>query len=157
VNVHAGDTSLPPIEILARRFAACELSRAEWTHEAHLTVGLWYVARYGADEALKQLRAGIRRLNESNGVANTPDGGYHETITRAYVGLLDTYLVRSGTADDLQSLCELLLDTELARRDVLFSFWSKPLLLSARARAEWVEPDLAPLASGEFRCPIRRP
>ena len=44
------------IEDLARRFQARDVSRAEWTHEAHLAVGLWHVARFGAAEAL-QLRA----------------------------------------------------------------------------------------------------
>jgi hypothetical protein len=31
---------------------------------------------------------------------------------------------------------------------VLFRFWSRDLLLSPKARAEWVPPDLAPLHLG---------
>lgn len=70
------------LEDLVRRFNACALSRPEWTHAAHLTVGLWHVSRYGRQDALARLRAGITRLNESNGVVNSATSGYHETVTR---------------------------------------------------------------------------
>ncbi|RYD87321.1 MAG: hypothetical protein EOP61_35820, partial [Sphingomonadales bacterium] len=73
--------SSPKLEELARRFTSLELSREAWTHEAHLLVGLWHVSRYGQELALERMREGIRKLNLSNGVANTPTGGYHETIT----------------------------------------------------------------------------
>ena len=82
----------PGIDELAARFEACAIPAAEWTHEAHLIVGLWHVDRYGADEALVRLRSGIRRLNESQGGVNSATDGYHETITAAYVQLLAQYL-----------------------------------------------------------------
>ena len=137
-------TGVDPAQ-LARRFCACELSRGEWTHEVHLAVGLWHVAQHGAAEAMPRLREGIRRLNEHNGVANTSTGGYHETITRAYVHLLDAFLARRA-AGDLHSACGELLAGRLADRSLLLHFYSSALLMSARARAGWVEPDLAPLA-----------
>jgi hypothetical protein len=40
------------LEDLVRRFAERSLPKAEWTHAAHLAVGLWHVSRYGRDEAL---------------------------------------------------------------------------------------------------------
>ena len=70
-------------DAVAARFAALTLPKHEWTHAAHLTVGVWHVDRYGAADALTRLRAGIRRLNESHGNVNTPASGYHETITAA--------------------------------------------------------------------------
>lgn len=73
-----------PDEVVAR-FTACRLSHSEWTHQAHLAVGLWHVHHYGADEALTRLRVGIRRLNGSHWTPNSATRGYHETITRAYV------------------------------------------------------------------------
>ncbi len=135
---------------LAGRFQRLQLSRADWTHEAHLTVGLWHVATLGAEAALVSLRSGIRRLNEQNGVANTSTGGYHETITAAYVLLLDDFLRRrraGGLADaaDLREAAAVLLAGDVARRDVLLRYWSRERLLSAEARAAWVEPDVAPL------------
>ena len=37
------------LEDLVRRFAERTLPKAEWTHAAHLAVGLWHVSRYGRD------------------------------------------------------------------------------------------------------------
>ena len=44
--------SVDEIERLVVRFADCSLPCAEWTHGAHLTVGLWHAWRYPANEAL---------------------------------------------------------------------------------------------------------
>jgi len=137
------------IEVLAQRFQAKAVSRAEWTHEAHLAIGLWHVARFGAVEALARLRDGIRALNEANGVANTATGGYHETITHAYVVLIERFLVRRGLAaaapGNLQGEVDALLADPLADRAALFAYWTRDTLLSPQARAGWVEPDLAAL------------
>lgn len=135
------------IEDLVARFGARNVSRAEWTHEAHLAVGLWHVARFGADEALARLRWGIRALNEANGVANTPAGGYHETITRAYVVLIAAFLQRRGVATpsadrDIQRDVDALLRDPLADRAVLLHYWSRERLMSTEARVGWVEPDV---------------
>jgi hypothetical protein len=141
--------SVLDVQRLAERFQACALSREEWTHEAHLAVGLWHVVRYGREEALVRLRAGIRALNESNGVANSATGGYHETITGAYVRLLDAFLAArpAGGADSLQDGCDALLAGPIADRKILLRHYSQGLLMSPHARAEWVEPDLAPLTA----------
>ena len=85
------------LDDLAGRFQGCAIPAKEWTHAAHLVVGLWHVHRYGAMDALVRLRAGIRRLNESHGGVNSTTNGYHETITAAYVQLLTQYLDRHGT------------------------------------------------------------
>ena len=71
------------LDDLAGRFQGCAVPAKEWTHAAHLVVGLWHVHRYGAMDALVRLRAGIRRLNESHGGVNSNTNGYHETITAA--------------------------------------------------------------------------
>lgn len=138
------------IDAFARRFQARDVSRAEWTHEAHLAVGLWHVARFGAGEALARLRTGIRALNETNGVANTATGGYHETITHAYVILIDAFLAARGVTSpsqdrDVQDDVEALLGDALADRSALLRYWSRERLLSSEARASWLDPDRVPL------------
>lgn len=52
------------VDALAAAFCSRTLPKAEWTHHAHLRVGLWHVLRYSPEEALDRLRAGIRTLNE---------------------------------------------------------------------------------------------
>jgi hypothetical protein len=133
-----------PIDQLIAAFQACTLPKADWTHQAHLRVGLWHVYRYGADEALARLRQGIRRLNESHGTANTDTGGYHETITRVFVLVMDGFL---AAADRSRSLDDLTADL-IARyptSDLPLRYYSRERLFSVQARRAWVEPDLVSL------------
>ena len=141
------------LDQLAQAFLDLTLPRAQWTHEAHLRVGAWHVHRFGAALALPHLREGICRLNLAHGGANTATGGYHETITAAYVRLIADFLARD--ADDarqtphprqtLDAQVQRLLASPLAEKDTLLRFWSRALLMSPPARAGWVPPDLAPL------------
>jgi hypothetical protein len=133
------------LDDLVARFLAGTLPRPEWTHSAHLAVGLWHVHRYGPDVAADRLRASIRALNERHGTANTETSGYHETITVAYVRLLDQFLSAGVPGSTAESRLEDLLGGPLADRAFLLRFWSRELLMSPSARATWTPPDLAPL------------
>lgn len=138
-------TAAPDPPALAARVAACTLPKGEWTHHAHLTVGLWHVAEYGADAALARLRDGIRRLNDSHGTPNTDRSGYHETITCAYVRLLDQFLATCRQRDAHAENAHQLLTSPIAHRDALLTFYSRARLRSVEARRTWVEPDLLAL------------
>jgi hypothetical protein len=141
-------TLLPEVDVedLAARFAVPSLRAAEWTHVAHLAVGAWHVHRYGAPEALRRVRDGIRRLNVSIGGANTETSGYHESITAAYITLLAAFLDSCPPGLSLAECLARLWNTPLAERDILLRFYSRERLFSMEARARWVDPDLAPLA-----------
>jgi RimJ/RimL family protein N-acetyltransferase len=139
------------LDDLAHRFAALTLPKPEWTHAGHLAVGLWHVSRYGRADALSKLRDGIRRLNESHGVANTPSGGYHETVTRAYAELLAAFAERHAELTPAARFEELLAGP-LAGRAALLRFYTRERLESAEARLHWVEPDRAPLALQTALC-----
>ena len=132
------------LDDLVRRFNACAIPRPEWTHVAHLAVGLWHVSRYGRDDTLQRLRAGITRLNESNGVVNSATGGYHETVTRAYVSLLADFAAGHTDKTAGERVTALLADP-ISDKKALLRFYSRPVLESSAARLDWVEPDLAPL------------
>jgi hypothetical protein len=132
------------LEHLVARFRAATLPKPEWTHAAHLATGAWHVHHLGAPRALVELRLGIRRLNDFHGTANTDTSGYHETITRAYGVLLERFLADAPSAS-LAEKVQALLGGPLAARDVLFTFYSRALLLSVPARRDWVEPDLQAL------------
>jgi len=137
---------MPTLDELAARFQTLAIPRQEWTHAAHLRVGAWHVHHLGADGALERLRAGIRALNDSHGTPNTETSGYHETVTAAYVRLLDAFLASFAAEVPLEERVRALDDGPLADRAVLLRFWSKELLMSPLARRTWVPPDLAPLA-----------
>ena len=133
------------LESLVACFHARTLPTSEWTHLAHLAVGTWQVHAEGPERGLATLRRGIQLLNQSHGTANTDTGGYHETITRAYVLLIEEFL-RSCGAGDLAGHIQTLLASPLASRDALLTYYSKARLFSVEARREWVDPDLAPLS-----------
>jgi hypothetical protein len=130
---------------LAERFQRAAIPKEQWTHAAHLAVGAWHVHHAGAEEALERLRSGIVRLNEACGIENSEASGYHETVTRAYVLLIAEFLSQCPQAMPLEQRVERLLLSPLAEKKLLLEWFSRELLLSPRARAEWVEPDRGPL------------
>jgi len=140
------DVGLVMINDLVQRFLDRSLRRSEWTHEAHLSIGLGHIREYGPAEALKRLRKAISQLNGSYGNANTATNGYHETITRAYVELLTQYLGTYPNDCSLDRIRDDLLASPLAHRDALLAFYSRDYLNSSAARLAWAEPDLGPVS-----------
>jgi len=133
------------LDALAEQFAAAAIPVAEWTHLAHLRVGAWHVHHLIPEEALKRMRSGIRRLNLVHGTANSATRGYHETITVASLRLIGQVLAASPVLMPFETRVDQLLKSPLAQPDLLLQFYSRKLLMSARARKRWVDPDLAPL------------
>lgn len=136
--------SLQAIEDLNRQFDASALPAAEWTHEAHLLVGLYHLLHYGRDESIIRLRSRIITMNHIQGTPNSATRGYHETITLFWVWVLETYIQQAG-ATHHADVYQKFLDTPLSRADLLFRFYSRERLFSVQARANWVEPDRLPL------------
>jgi len=132
------------LDDLVARFRARTLPKQEWTHLAHLAVGAWHVHRHGPEEALTLLRDGITRLNEAHGTVNDDAGGYHETITRAYVRLLSDF-IRGQPGIAAADCVQAVLAGPLAGKTALLRYYSKERLVSVPARKGWVEPDIEPL------------
>ena len=135
---------LSEIEDLVARFEDCSLPCGEWTHRAHLAVGLWFVARHPPAAALDRVRGAIQRYNAACGTPNTATRGYHETLTRFYVWLIGKYLA------DVADRADWLVVTNglLARhgdRDAPLSYYTREVLMSAEARAGWVPPNVRAL------------
>ena len=132
------------VERIARALIDRTLPKAEWTHHAHLRAGVWHVSEHGAAIALELLRTRIALYNESVGTANTDTSGYHETLTRFYVTIIDRFLSSADRSHDLDTLAERLIDTHGDRRLPLHHY-SEQRLFSVVARRSWVEPDLRPI------------
>jgi len=132
------------LEHFVKAFEACTLPKSLWTHQAHLTVGLWYLTRQDVGEATLNIRYGIQRYNESCGVLMTRDGGYHETITLFYIWAIGKYLQQTDRHRSLARLTKELLDGPWGDRKLPFTYYSKERLMSWEARTRWIEPDLKP-------------
>lgn len=124
-------------------FESCEYPYSEWNHRAHVRIGYLYVARYGLDEAVTRMRVGLQAYNREHGVIDGLEMGYHETITQAFVRLIDGAIRRSGVCADSEAFCER--HPELLDKGVLLRFYSRDRIVSRDAKSRYVEPDLAKL------------
>jgi hypothetical protein len=133
------------IEQFVKAFEACTLPHGLWTHQAHLTVGLWYLSRQDVGEATLSIRYGIQRYNQSCGLPMTKDGGYHETITLFYIWAIGRYLQETDRHRSLVGLTKELLQSPWGDRKLPLTYYSKERLMSWEARTCWIEPDIKPL------------
>ena len=143
-EVDANSRRLSEVERLVREFEACTLPGERWTHEAHLTVALWYLSRHADAEATRLIRDGIRRYNLARGVRQTRTGGYHETITLFYVRAIRRYIESAGASRTFDELLDRLMEA-CGAKSFPFEYYSRERLLSWEARTGWLEPDLKPL------------
>ena len=82
---------------------------------------------------------GESTLNDSHGTANSESSGYHETITLSYVRLIaNAFEAATGALPDRIAW---IVGGPEGERDALLRYYSREALMSARARAEWVEPE----------------
>jgi len=126
-----------------RRFEDHSLPRELWHHRAHLKVAYLYLIRFPFAEALHRLRAGIRAYNAAQGIVDTPTGGYHETMTCAWVQLVHTTLCQFGPGESADAFFDA--QTQLKEKRALLLFYSRDRIMSAEAKASFLPPDLAPL------------
>ena len=140
-------------ERIVKKFLSRTLPKQEWTHEAHLRVGLWHLLHYSPSESMARLRQSIKKYNLACGIENTDSQGYHETITRFYVLLIARFIetnlqlvskIAIAPSNEMVNLD--LLANELIEsygdRSLIFKYYSRERLMSKTARLEWVEPDL---------------
>ena len=126
------------IEAFIGSFEEGTLPRSEWTHQRHLVMALWYLRQHGREVAAGLIRDGIRRYNERQGNHT----GYHETITLAWIAVIDRFLSQKRPGTPVSALAAELLD-ECGARDYLLRFYSRERLFSDEARGRWLGPDLA--------------
>lgn len=127
---------------VVRKFENCEYGLEEFTHARHLTVGCWYLSNCAREEALARMRAGLQRF-----IAHHGKDGYHETITRFWMELLDSYLRSLPVGMPLDKKVTAAI-TRYGRKDVLFAYYTRERVMSETARRQWVEPNLRRIDQG---------
>jgi hypothetical protein len=128
---------------LVQRFIDCTLDKWDWTHEAHIVVGLFMVTHHGAD-ALAQMRTALKRYNECTDVPNTDTSGYHETLTHFW---LERIRKECTDADgslrwDQDTLDAMLFNRALTNRNVWLEVYPEEMIKSMEARRIVVLPVL---------------
>lgn len=129
------------IYALLRSFEEAIISRDDWKHAEHLVVALCYLETNDLDAATSKMREGILNLLRGFGVDLTKEMPYHETITVFWMRTAYAFSLMHKEltlVEKANGLCELF------DKDHPLKFYSRDLLFSDRARAEFVEPDLRP-------------
>jgi hypothetical protein len=106
-------------------------------HRQHVHLTWLAVRRHGVAAAITLVSDGIQRTARYAGVPQK----YHATVSRAWVELVGHHTAELGGADfaTFAGHHPALLDKRLLTR-----FYRPATLGSTRAKAGWVEPDLAP-------------
>jgi hypothetical protein len=124
------------IKILVEAFENGTVSEAEWRHAEHLVVALYYLSKHDFDAALKKMRDGIFNLLGAFKVDLSKEMPYHETLTVFWMRTVDDFR-RSKNGALMHEICnELTIEFD---KDYPLRFYSRELLFSDRARAEFVE------------------
>jgi hypothetical protein len=132
---------------LAKAFQERTLPKSEWTHAAHLVVGLYHCFHHAPEAARNLVREGIMRLNDAHGTPNTDTSGYHETITVFWLETVARYLAKTGREKGLAELANGLL-ADCGDPRLPLKSYSRELLFSPEARKHFIEPDLAEVKVG---------
>jgi hypothetical protein len=135
---------------LIQRFKDGTLPKLEWTHEAHLMVGLYAVIEHKTT-ALDFMRTHIRRYNEAVGTVNSDTSGYHETLTVFWLWMLENLVdEKQLTTYDEVAVDELIFEELFAQRNVWLRFYTQERVLSVAARRDFVAPDLLPMTRERY-------
>ena len=145
MNTALPETPLTDAELLAQ-FEDCTLPAERWHHAEHIRIAYLCLRQHPFPDALNRMRAGLKALNTAQAVPESLDRGYHETLTVAWLRLVQVILAEYDPAENALSFFEQ--HPELSQRKTLRLFYSRDRIMSWQAKAEFVEPDLAPLPVG---------
>lgn len=137
-------TSVGEIEELVSQFETKVLPKSNWTHNAHLTVGMYYLYHHTFHEALCLMKARIITYNEAVGGVNSSTSGYHETLTVFWLKIIDNFLKQRSNLPLLEA-CNQFHTSPQSNKDYPLNYYSSENLFSVQARAMWTIPDKKPL------------
>ncbi|HEX8776315.1 MAG TPA: hypothetical protein VF735_22285 [Pyrinomonadaceae bacterium] len=132
------DEGLSRTKALVRQFERCQLPLASFNHREHLTVALFYLTRMPVQEAVQQFRAAIQRF-----IKHYNETGYNETITMFWLNLIVGFLMKSEPGRPITDMLDELLETYGGAR-LIYTYYTRDLLMSDAAKAGWIGPDLKP-------------
>jgi ribosomal protein S18 acetylase RimI-like enzyme len=130
-------------EALLRKFEAQAIPLTQWNHRAHLRIAWSYLTRYPWEEAVRRMREGVKAFNAANGIGDELTMGYHETLTVAWLRIIAGTIRRYGARESSEEFLDE--QTWLTQKRLLRAYYSKERLVTWKAKAGFVAPDLAPL------------
>jgi hypothetical protein len=113
---------------------ACELPESDFGHRAHVRAAYLYLRRFDFPEALGRVRRTIQAYAAHLGKPRR----YHETITTAYLALIQERIAAQGHAGGWSAFERN--NPHLLQRDLLTKFYSQTEIESELARRVFVLP-----------------
>lgn len=118
-------------------FEDTSLPEAAFHHPDHVRLAWIYLREAPVPEALSRFAAGLKRFAAAKGKA----GLYHETITWAYLLLINERMQRAGVASSFEDFARANPDLLMWRPSILSSYYKDETLGSSLARRTFVLPD----------------
>jgi hypothetical protein len=118
-------------------FEDTSLPEAAFRHRDHVRLAWIYLRETPVPEALARFAEGLKRFAAAKGKA----GLYHETITFAYLLLINERVERSGRGSSFDDFAEANPDLLVWRPSILASYYKEETLGSLLARRTFVLPD----------------
>ena len=133
------------VPITLDNFQSCAIPIEQWDHRAHLTIAYFLLRSYPLEEATRRMREGIQKYNAAHGIEQAANGtgGYHETMTIAWMRVLHATMSVHGHAETAEQFLQQ--HPHLLSKVMLRLFYSRARIMCREAQQGWVEPDLAPL------------
>lgn len=119
---------------------AGRVSRAAWTHGAHVAVCGYYAFAMHPAATFAVMKAGILAHARANGVVHTPTSGYHETLTRLWTLAIGAHVRRSAARTRWEA-ARAAVERFGEDRDLPRRCYSFDVVEDVQARAAWVPPD----------------
>src|SRR5213076_1032724 len=92
------------IDLFVDAFFHHTLSRAQWTHAAHVTLAAALLYSAEVATVLPRVRNAIQSYNEAVGTMNTDNSGYHETLTVFWLRVVAQRLDRLPASSRLDAV-----------------------------------------------------
>ena len=141
-TTHAFAATADTLDAFVAAWHTGQLTRAEWTHGAHVAVCAYYAFEREPDATFAIVKTGILAFARACGIVHTATSGYHETLTRFWTLVIAAH-VRDSAARCRWEAVRTALDRFGDDRDLPQRAYSFDVVRDVRARATWVPPDRA--------------
>ncbi|MBI4851193.1 MAG: hypothetical protein HY819_05145 [Acidobacteria bacterium] len=125
------------IDKLVKDFELAILSPETFHHQEHVKVAWWYLQHYSLVESIAKFSQALRNFASSLGKENL----YHETITLAYILLINERLYKSGKLLSWEEFADANQDLLDKENNVLNKYYNQSTLESDLAREVFLLPD----------------
>ncbi|NND95782.1 MAG: hypothetical protein HKN47_00465 [Pirellulaceae bacterium] len=121
-------------------FEACRWPLEKWHHRDHIKLAYLYLTQYSLEDTLDRIRSGIQAHNATHQVPDSLTSGYHETMTYAWLRLVQFVMQEYGNSANADQFYDD--HPELSQKKIIRLFYSPERFMSPDAKVKRCEPDL---------------